>query len=212
MKNILWVLICMAVLVIARAAGDEQPITPQAKIELFNGKDLTGWVAHSKSNVPAAQVWSVQDGLLKCVGKPNGYLRTEKSYTNYKVTVAWRFAKAGNTGVLVHMNGPEKVWPLCVVCQGMHNAQGDMYYWSGAKCKELTKGVKVPRKGADAEKKVGEWNIYQVVCANDTLTIIVNGQEMNRTSGCVPSTGKIGLQSEGAQLEVRRITLEPLSP
>lgn len=211
MKNLMWVAMCVAVVLAARAGAEEQPVTPQAKVELFNGTDLAGWVAHSKSNTQAA-VWSVQDGLLKCVGKPNGYLRTEKAYANYKVTVEWRFTKAGNTGVLVHMNGPEKIWPRCVECQGMHKAQGDMYFWSGAKAKELTKGVKVPRQSADAEKPVGEWNTFQVVCAQDTVTILVNGQEMNRASGCDPAAGKIGLQSEGAQLEVRRVTLEPLAP
>ena len=209
MKKLMLIAVCAAAVLAARA--EEQPVTPQAKTKLFNGKDLSGWVTHSKSNAPAA-VWSVQDGLLKCAGKPNGYLRTEKAYTNYKVTVEWRFTKAGNTGVLVHMNGPEKVWPLCVECQGMHNTQGDMYFWSGAKAQELTKGVKVPRKGADAEKKVGEWNTFQVLCAQDTITILVNGQEMNRATGCQPAAGKIGLQSEGAQLEIRRVTLEPLAP
>jgi len=107
-------------------AEDQKPIEPKEKIELFNGKDMDGWVSHLKDNTEAAKVWSVKDGLLLCVGKPNGYLRTEKSYANYKLTVEWRFAKAGNTGVLVHINGKDKVWPLCVECQGMHKAQGDM--------------------------------------------------------------------------------------
>jgi hypothetical protein len=209
MKKLLLMAICAAAVLAARAA--EQPVTPQAKVELFNGKDLTGWVTHSRTNAPG-QVWSVQDGLLKCVGKPSGYLRTEKAYANYRATVEWRFTKAGNTGVLVHMNGRERIWPACIECQGMHKAQGDMYFWNGAKAKELTQGVKVPRKGADAEKPVGEWNTYQVICARDTVTILVNGQELNRATGCTPATGQFGLQSEGAQLEVRRVTLEPLAP
>ena len=138
------------------------------------------------------------------------YLRTAQAYANYKVTVEWRFVKAGNTGVLVHMTGPEKVWPKCVECQGMHGKQGDMYFWSGAQCHELTKGPKVPRQGADAEKPPGEWNLYQVVCAGNTVTILVNGQEMNKATQCDPASGYIGLQCEGAELEVRHVTLEPL--
>ena len=195
-----------------RAADDQKPIEPKEKIELFNGKDMVGWVSHLKGGVEADKVWSVKDGLLLCEGKPNGYLRTEKSYTNYKVTVEWRFAKAGNTGVLVHITGQDKVWPLCVECQGMHAQQGDMYFWSGAKCAELKKGVKVPRKSPDAEKPVGEWNTFQVLCAADTITILVNGTEMNKTTGGSLTAGTIGIQCEGAKLEVRKVTLEPLSP
>lgn len=190
----------------------EKAIVPKEKTELFNGKDLAGWVSHLKDNADSTKVWGVKEGVLTCTGKPNGYLRTEKSYADYKVTVEWRFIKAGNTGVLVHMTGADKVWPLSVECQGMHAAQGDMYFWSGAKCKELTKGVKVARKGADAEKPVGEWNTYEVVCAGDTITIVVNGKEMNKTTGGSIASGQIGIQCEGAQLEVRKVTLEPVTP
>ena len=154
----------------------------------------------------------MKDGAITCTGKPNGYLHTDKSYADYKVTVEWRFTKPGNTGVLVHMNGPGKIWPLCVECQGMHAQQGDMYFWSGAKCAELTKGPKVARKSPDAEKPVGEWNTYQVVCAKDTITIVVNGQEMNRSTAGSVQSGRIAIQCEGAGLEVRKVTLEPLTP
>ncbi len=195
----------------AMAADAAKPVVPTEKIELFNGKDIAGWVSYLKGNVESAKVWSVQDGVMRCAGKLNGYLRTEKSYANYKVTVEWRFTKAGNTGVLVHMNGADAVWPLCVECQGMHNAQGDMYLWSGAKAKELTKGPKIARQAADAEKPVGEWNTYQVICADDTVTILVNGKEMNKATGCSIASGQIGIQCEGAALEVRRVTLEPLN-
>ena len=143
--------LCLVSLLTSSVHADEpKPIEPKEKIEFFNGKDTDGWVSHLKDDTEARKVWSVKEGLLLCTGKPNGYLRTEKSYANYKVTVEWRFTKAANTGVLVHINGKDKVWPLCVECQGMHAAQGDMYFWSGAKAKELTKGVKVaarPRCG-----------------------------------------------------------------
>ena len=167
----------------------DKPIVPTGKVELFNGKDLTGWVSFLKDNADAAGTWSVQDGLLKCTGKPNGYLRTEKNYADYKVTVEWKFTKPGNTGVLVHMHQPEKIWPLTVECQGMHDHQGDMYFWSGSKCAELTKGPKVARKAADAEKPVGEWNTFQVICAKDTITILVNGTEMNKATASSITSG-----------------------
>jgi len=202
-------LLLVSVLMVSSAFADDA-VVPSAKTELFNGKDLTGWVSYLKDNAPAEQTWSVQDGILRCTGKPNGYLRTEKNYANYKVTVEWKFTKAGNTGVLVHMHQPEKIWPLTVECQGMHANQGDMYFWSGAKAAELTKGVKVPRKAPDAEKPVGEWNTFEVICANDTITILVNGIEMNKATGCSITSGQIGIQSEGGALEIRHITIEPL--
>jgi hypothetical protein len=188
------------------------PITPTARVELFNGKDFAGWKMVMKDATDPTTVWSVADGMIKCLGKPNGYIRTEKAYRDYKVTVEWRFAKAGNTGVLVHMHEPDKVWPRCFECQGMHNKQGDFWLWGGADCKE----PKIPNKNgiamaeASNEKPVGEWNTYEVECSGNTIKIIVNGKLMNTATECTESSGMIGIQSEGAEIEVRKIFIEPL--
>ena len=44
------------------------------------------------------------------------------------------------------------------------------------------------------------------------INIIVNGTEMNKVTGCNLKEGQIGLQSEGAGIEVRKVTIEPLTP
>ena len=43
-------------------------------VDLFNGKDLTGWVDVNTS----PDTWSVKDGILICKGKPIGVMRSEK--------------------------------------------------------------------------------------------------------------------------------------
>jgi hypothetical protein len=195
-------------------------ITPKEKTELFNGKDFTGWVADARTG--AANAWSIKDGVIVCKGTPSGYLRTNDTYTQYQVTVEWRFTKSGNTGVVVHINvplpasaniRPNRTWPLCIECQGMHDHQGDFWIWSGAKVNEpLQQTNGVIMKKPSAEKPLGEWNTYQVVCKDDTVTIIVNGTEMNKVTGCNLKEGAIGLQSEGAAIEVRKVYVEPLTP
>ncbi len=196
-----------------------EPEIPTAKLALFNGKDTAGWVSHLKDGAPADKTWSVKDGLLVCTGSPAGFLRTEKSYSQYKFTVEWRFTKPGNTGVVAHMTPPDAIWPKSIECQGMHKSQGDFYLWSGATAKEGTamlgengeiRGYKIARAGADAEKAPGEWNTYTVICDKDTVTILVNGKEVNKATGANLSSGFIGLQSEGGAFEVRQATLEPL--
>ena len=193
-------------------AADATSVTPTAHVELFNGKDFTGWKFAMKGDVDPTTVWSVENGVIKCLGKPNGYARTEQAYRDYKVTVEWRFTKAGNTGVLVHMSLPDKVWPRCFECQGMHNRQGDFWLWGGADCKE----PKIPGKNGIAmpetsnEKPVGEWNTYEVECRGNTIKIIVNGKLMNTATECNETAGMIGLQSEGAEMEVRKVYLDPL--
>ena len=203
-------------LVSAHAA---EAVKPSTKSELFNGKDLSGWVSHLQDNAPADGTWSVKDGLLTCTGKPNGYLRTAHAYTQYRFTVEWRFTKPGNTGVVVHMTPPEAIWPKSIECQGMHKNQGDFYFWRGAtlsggtelkdKKTGKTRGFRLGKQ-TDAEKPAGEWNTFTTVCDGNTVTILVNDKEVNKATGTNLTEGFIGLQSEGGAFEVRRCTLEPL--
>jgi hypothetical protein len=192
-------------------------ITPKAKTELFNGKDTTGWVVFPTET--SKDTWSIKDGILSCVGKPSGFLRTEQSYKQYRFTVEWRFTKTGNTGVVVHMTPPDAIWPKSIECQGMHKNQGDFYFWNGAtlsggtELKDKKSGkIRGYRLGkqADAEKPAGEWNTFTTVCDGNTVTILVNGKEVNKATGTNLREGFIGLQVEGGAFEVKRCTLEPL--
>jgi hypothetical protein len=66
-------------------------------------------------------------------------------------------------------------------------------------------------RGKDTvEKPVGEWNTIEAICDRDTITNIVNGHKVNKATNCWPRRGKIGIQSEGAELFIRRMELFPL--
>lgn len=196
------------------AASAAAAIVPTAPVELFNGRDLDGWEFFHRDNGDAHKIWRVENGLLKCLGKPTGYARTKQAYKDYQVTVEWRFIQPGNTGVCVHMQLPDKVWPRCIECQGMHDKQGDFWLQGGAETKDHHGadhgGRYIPMREPSNEKPVGEWNTFQVICRGDTVKIIVNSKLMNEATECNVSSGFIGLQSEGAELEIRKVTLAPL--
>ena len=66
-------------------------------------------------------------------------------------------------------------------------------------------------RGKDtAEKPVGEWNTIEAICDGTTITNIVNGRVVNKATNVDPRRGRIGIQSEGAELFVRRLELFPL--
>ena len=52
-------------------------------VDLFNGKDLTGWVDVNTS----PETWYVKDCMLICKGKPIGVMRSEKQYENFLLHV-----------------------------------------------------------------------------------------------------------------------------
>jgi hypothetical protein len=194
-------------------------IIPVIRIDLFNGEDLAGWRFVTRSNEPAAGTWTATNGVIRCTGSPVGYARTEKGYRDYQLTVEWRFTKvtpkADNTGLLFHIQPPDEVWPRCIQCQGRHDKQGDLFLMAGAESKEhqgKDANTPIPKRGPSNEKPVGEWNTCEVVCASNTVKTYINGRLMNETTECSVSSGFIGIQSEGAEIEIRKMCIGPLGP
>lgn len=191
-------------------------ITPTSRIDLFDGKDFAGWTFTMRSNAPAAETWSVTNGVIHCTGRPFGYARTEKSFRDYKLTVEWRFVKvapkADNSGIFLHINPPDNVWPACIEVQGQHGRQGDLRMNGGATCKghETADTKNCDAQAPSNEKPPGDWNTFEVECSGDAIKLWTNGKWMNEITGCSASSGAIGIQSEGGEIEVRKMFLEPL--
>ncbi|HXR04382.1 MAG TPA: DUF1080 domain-containing protein [Verrucomicrobiae bacterium] len=209
----------LASVISAHAQDTKAAFMPVNHLELFNGRDFTGWTFCMKDNADPMQTWSVTNGVIHCTGKPTGYLRTTQAYSNYVVTVEWRFRKvvpkADNTGVLVHMQLPDKVWPMCVQNQGKSGRQGDLFVMDGVECKEhLALGkdanTPVPLRGEPNENPIGEWNTNVTICAGNDVKAVINGKLLNEITECTASSGFIGIQSEGADIEIRKISLELL--
>jgi putative membrane-bound dehydrogenase-like protein len=99
----------------------------------------------------------------------------------------------------------EKIWkagsPRQTVTKGRINWKGRDEDWSD------TVGF---RGKNDVESPSGEWNRLEVIAKGDTLQYFVNGAMVNEAFDCKPSEGKILLQTEGAEMIVRRYELYPL--
>src|SRR5436305_13365138 len=86
--------ITLTALIVIATTGGQTP-TPQFR-DLFNGKDLTGWVNVNTN----PDTWHVKDGMIICSGKPNGVMRTEKEYENFILHVEWMHMEpGGHSGV-----------------------------------------------------------------------------------------------------------------
>jgi hypothetical protein len=69
-------------------------------VQLFNGKDLTGWVEVGKEK------WEVQEGVIngRAVSKEYGYLKTAKSYKDFQLSLKFKCVGDGNSGVFFHVD------------------------------------------------------------------------------------------------------------
>ena len=216
-------LFCLAAAVVKNGAAQDAvpdyppPHTRENEVALFNGKDFSGFTFCMTGNADPRQTWSVTNGVIHCNGKATGYLRTTQSYSNYFLTVEWRFVKiapkADNTGILVNLQLPDKVWPMCVQVQGKHDRQGDLFLMAGAESKEhkgKDANTPVPLRGDSVEKPVGEWNKAETICIRNQVESFINGKFVNEISECTPASGYIGIQSEGGDFEIRSMYFSPL--
>lgn len=178
-----------------------------------NFSDISKWqIVLKDKTVAPAEIFSMKEGILIIGSKTTGYLRTKKKYSNYTLDLEWRWtAKPGNGGVLLHIQSPDSVWPVCYQVQQKYTAVGDLICMNGLKANECTDKVKftVPKKLASNEKPAGEWNTMSVYCKGDKITVYCNGELQNEITGLSVSKGFVGFQAEGGKpMEVRNIRLK----
>lgn len=63
----------------------------------------------------------------------------------------------------------------------------------------------------DIEKPVGKWNKVECVVIGDKVSAYLNGVLVNEAYQVTPTKGKIQIQSEGAEMFVRKVEIVPLA-
>ncbi len=205
----------------------------EESVELFNGKDLSGWhvdVPKMDADPKLKSPFIVRDGILVSLGNPKGHLITDAVYKDYRLEVEYRFAgKPGNCGVLVHASTPRalyKMFPKSIEVQMHHQNAGD--FWCIAmdiSVPEMEKrrgpkeewGVDGKKKRRilnltdGSEKPAGEWNRMVIECLGDKVKVWVNKDFVNHGFDCEASQGQIAIQAEGSEVEFRKLRLTPIS-
>ena len=200
---------------------------------LFNGRDLSGWdvdVPAADSNVRLRNPFVVRNGILVSQGEPRGHLLTDSTYRDYRLEIEYRFAAApGNAGVLVPASTPRALYgmfPRSIEVQMESANAGD--FWC------IVEDIRVPdmerRRGPpsdwgttegkarrivnltdNSEKPVGEWNTMVIDAVGRSILVWVNGELVNDGADATADRGRIALQSEGSEVEFRKLSLTPLS-
>jgi hypothetical protein len=91
-----FVCLCCALIL----SGQDRRKAPPGEdwVSLFNGNDLAGWVKIGNEK------WEVEDGTIHglAVTKDYGYLRTEKNYKDFHLSLKFKCEADGNSGVFFH--------------------------------------------------------------------------------------------------------------
>lgn len=169
-------------------------------IELFNGKDLTGWKASSDDNQ-----WVVKDGVL-INQKAGANLITDQKFEDFKLNAEFRYTEGGNSGI--YLRGRYEVQ----IEDSPKDRHAGPLYFGGVY------GFLAPSEMAT--KGPNEWNTYEITLRGRMVTIVANGKTIINnqeipgiTGGALDSKegepGPIYLQGDHTGVEFRKITITP---
>ena len=197
--------------------------------ELFNGRDLEGWVDVNTS----PGTWSVREGVLVCTGRPIGVMRSEREYENFILHIEWKHLKpGGNSGVFVWSDAKpvknrlpmgmevqmlELDWILQnPLADGSPNHRGyisgELFGANGMTCTPLNPRGERSMATEFRCKPHGEWNTYVAVCVEGAVSLSINGKFVNGVRDASVRKGFICLESEGSEIHFRNIRILELPP
>jgi Protein kinase domain/Domain of Unknown Function (DUF1080) len=138
-----------------------EPSRPQGFVQLFNGKDLTGWEPFPGGTAQ----WSVENGVI--VGRVgHGYLFSNRgNYSDFHIRAEAKASPGANSGVFFRM-------PYTIDPTTGYEAQidaGTDPYPTGS----LYGVVAAPRDLV----KLDEWFTIEVIAVGPRIQILVNGKE-----------------------------------
>ncbi|MGE3313668.1 MAG: DUF1080 domain-containing protein [Planctomycetaceae bacterium] len=160
----------------------------------------------AEKGVPLGATWKVepaagdQEPELVCLGRPFGYIRTERVFRDCELSFEWRYPSDANanSGVLLYPNGPDRIWPQGVQVQLHRPTAGHILPDGGIQTEKVTNGMGL-------ELPLNEWHRCAVTCRAGNVRVAVNGRKVSEAIGCNPRSGYISIQSEGSEVHFRRI-------
>ncbi|WZO99570.1 DUF1080 domain-containing protein [Isosphaeraceae bacterium EP7] len=201
MSRLVWAAMALACLA---AAGDQDGFVPMVAGNNPAQFDLVGLGPGSIL---------VHEGSVRLTGEPDGYFATKAAYKNYVLRFDWRYDRPegltsdaafdGNSGVLLHLQPPSKVWPRSIQVQLLYADPGNLFPLDAELA--ASKDATAQRK---ASRPVGEWNTLEVVSQDASITVRMNGLEIASGTKAKPAEGAIGWQSEGRPIEFRNIRIK----
>lgn len=188
---------------------------------------------------PNTWVFDDAKAEITCTGQPVSVIRTEKSFTNFELTVEWMHEKpAGNSGIFVwtSKSALDDLKAPGLPKEGIEVQILDLEYKTEYEKSSKKKadwftchGDVVPVgkaklqpfpplspdgsrsfPTAETTKPSGQWNHYYVRAINGEIRLWVNGTEVSGGGNASPNNGYLCLESEGSPIRFRNLKVREL--
>ena len=173
-------------------------------IDLFNGKDISGWKLR---NTTRGNCWTVVDGAASNT-PPCVDIVTERSFSDFKLHAEFNYVPKSNSGIYlrgryeVQINDDRGMATDSLRSGGVYGFLSPYTNVAGAP---------------------GEWQTYDITLAGRRVTIVLNGRTIidnleipGITGGALDSDegapGPIMLQGDHGKVSFRKVVLTPAEP
>jgi hypothetical protein len=191
--------------------------------ELFNGKDLDGWVAEGAKEYSqdgqTVPVWSVQDGNLLCKGRGFGFLRYDRrEFGDFALHLEFRMEPKCNSGVGIRTRQFDP--------KQSRATRPSFYSYEIQLTDDHGKPANAHSSGSlyryvapseSAMKPAKEWNTMDIECVGPRIKITLNGApiiDVDQTTIPAlkdkPQKGYVCVQNHGGTIEFRNIRVREL--
>lgn len=221
-------------------ANAQNTLTKQEKKDgwklLFDGKTLKGW--HNFKSDKIGEAWAVVDGVIHLNKtqkegfqvKGGGDIVTDGEFENYQLSVEWKIAACGNSGIIFNViESPEYqyVWQTGPEMQVLDNTCHPDAKIDKHRAGNLYDLIASP---TESVKPANEWNVAKIMSNKGNLELWLNGVLQVKTTMFTPEweamikgskfkdmpsfgkskKGKISLQDHGDLVWFRNIKIKEI--
>jgi hypothetical protein len=224
------VLACLALAgVPGMSEAQEQGFT-----QLFNGKDLTGWVYGRRASGvenKSGKGYQVENGVLFTTREDGGNLYTEKEYADFVLRFDFKLTENANNGIGIRAPLVGDAAYVGIEIQVLDDGGSQYTKLQPAQYHGSIYHMFPAKRGH--QKPVGEWNSEEITVKGRQITVKLNGVTITEgnlddvkdpallskhrdlskpegSRGIANTKGHIGFLGHGAHVEFRNIRIKEL--
>ncbi|WP_417394854.1 3-keto-disaccharide hydrolase [Gimesia chilikensis] len=163
-------------------SGDNNAASADGWVDLFNGKDLTGW------KIAEGGPFEVKDGVIVVTGK-RSHLFTEEEFKNFEFKADVKTTPGSNSGIFFHTKFQEEGWPT----QG-YESQVNVSHKDPVKTGSLYNRVKLFKTPA----KDNEWWTQHIIVKGRHVIVKINDETVIDYTEPEGATGSPSLGDKGS--------------